>query len=362
MGHAGPGILRRMDADIEPRGCERRWAPRLVELCAEIRSQARAAMAAAVEAGDLDLAAKAVRQGAGDVTYAVDARVETAIEHWTERLARTQALSVLTEDTGWRHLGPDGAGGVRELEGFDHGGPRIALDPIDGTRNLMCDLRSAWTVVSFAPPGPGAPRLRDVSLGIVSEIPDTRGGRYRRLAAVRGEPCGFEERKLDDDVLVRARTLTASDDARVDHGYFPIFRYSPDQRPALARIEADFSERLRTEEGANLRHFFDDQYISNAGQLFLLAIGTYRMIADVRGWLAERLAHATVNSHPYDVAGAIFCARAAGCTVEGPLGAELDFELDVVTPVNFVGFANSATARRIRPHLEAALRATPRAT
>lgn len=351
-----------MDVDIEPSGVEQRWAPRLSALCAEIREQARAAMAAAVEAGDLDLAARAVRQGAGDVTYAVDARVEAAIERWTDRVARTQALSVLTEDTGWRHMGPDGSGGVRELAGFDHGGPRIALDPIDGTRNLMCDLRSAWTVVSFAPPGSTAPRLSDVSLGIVSEIPDTRGGRYRQLAAERGRPCGFEERALGDDALVRARTLAAGDDARVDHGYFPIFRYSPDQRPALARIEADFTERLRIHEGANLRHFFDDQYISNAGQLFLLAIGTYRMIADVRGWLAARMALTTVNSHPYDVAGALVCARAAGCVVEGPLGGELDFELDVVTPVSFVGFANTATARRIRPHLDAALRATPHAT
>ncbi|MBM3989791.1 MAG: hypothetical protein FJ298_02160 [Planctomycetes bacterium] len=347
-----------MEADIEPSGSEQRWTPRLLEMCAEIRAQARATMREAVETLDLDSAARAVRQGAGDVTYALDARVEATIERWTERVARTQALSVLTEDSGWRHFGPDGSGGVRELAGFDHGGPRIALDPIDGTRNLMCDLRSAWTVVSFAPPGSTAPRLRDVALGIVSEIPDTRGGRYRRLAAVRGQACSFEERELGDDALVRSRSLAADDDARVDHGYFPIFRYSPDQRPALARIEADFTERLRVHEGANLRHFFDDQYISNAGQLFLLAIGTYRMIADVRGWLAQRMGRTTVNSHPYDVAGAILCARAAGCIVEGPLAAELDFELDVVTPVDFVGFTNAATAARIRPHLEAALRAT----
>lgn len=319
-------------------------------------------MAAAVEAGDLDLAARAVRQGAGDVTYAVDARVEAAIEHWSEEQARTECLSVLTEDSGWRHLGPDGAGGVRALPGFDHGGPRIALDPIDGTRNLMCDLRSAWTVVSFAPPGSGAPRLRDVSFGLVSEIPDTRGARYRCLAALAGRACEFEERELESAALVRSRTLEAGSDARVDHGYFPIFRYAPDQRPALALIEAEFTERLRVHEGANLRHVFDDQYISNAGQLFLLAIGTYRMIADVRGWLAERLGTATVTSHPYDVAGAIVCARAAGCVVEGPLGTELDFELDVVTPVNFVGFANQASARRIRPHLEASMRSSRVAT
>jgi fructose-1,6-bisphosphatase/inositol monophosphatase family enzyme len=350
-----------MQPEFEPSDVEGTWEQALRGLCDKVRSEARAAVAAAVEHGDLDLVARAVRQGAGDVTYAVDARVEAAIERWSEACARTQSLSLLTEDTGWRHMGPDGRGGVRALNGFDHGGPRIALDPIDGTRNLMCDLRSAWTVVSFAPPGSAAPRLGEVSWGMVSEIPDSRGARFRRLSARTGSACELEERELGDGRLVRARTLTAGEDARVDHGYFPIFRYSPDQRPALAAIEADFTERLRVHEGANLRHFFDDQYISNAGQLVLLSIGTYRMIADVRGWLATRMGHSTVNSHPYDVAGAIVCARAAGCVVEGPLGAALDFELDVTTPVDFCGFANPATARRIRPHLEAAMRAAPRA-
>ena len=350
-----------MQPNFEPSDVQGPWEQALGRLCDTLRSEARAAVALAVEQGDLDLVARAVRQGAGDVTYAVDARVEAAIERWLEACATTRSLSLLTEDTGWRHMGPDGRGGVRALPDFDHGGPRIALDPIDGTRNLMCDLRSAWTVVSFAPPGPAAPRLRDVSFGMVSEIPDSRGGRFRRLTAQSGGGCALEERELLDRALVRARTLTPGKDARVDHGYFPIFRYSPDQRPALAAIEADFTERLRVHEGAKLRHFFDDQYISNAGQLFLLSIGTYRMIADVRGWLAARLGRTTVNSHPYDVAGAILCARAAGCVVEGPLGTELDFELDVTTPVDFIGFTNPATAARIRPHLEAAMRSAPRA-
>lgn len=85
------------------------------------------------------------------------------------------------------------------------------------------------------------------------------------------------------------------------------------------------------------------------------------MIADVRGWLARRMGTTTVNSHPYDVAGAIFCARAAGCVVDGPLGSTLDFELDVTTAVDFVGFTNPATAARLRPHLDAALNVAPRA-
>lgn len=329
---------------------EREWSAHLEDLCRRIREGARGALAAASADGDLAPLARAVRQGAGDVTYAIDDIVETALREWLDELARRTPLSLLTEDAGWMHRGP-GAHGVRELDGFDHGGPRIALDPIDGTRNLMADLRSAWTVVSFAPPGPGEPRLDELSLGIVSEIPDTRAARFRVLSSAEPSGARIALRELDGASLVRERALRADDSARPDHGYFPFFRYAPDQRPALAHIEADFFERLRVAEGAELRHVFDDQYISNAGQLAQLALGVYRMIADVRGMLARRAGAATITSKPYDVAGAILVARRAGCVVCAPHDAPLDFPLDVTTPVDFVGFANTATHARLAPHL-----------
>jgi fructose-1,6-bisphosphatase/inositol monophosphatase family enzyme len=351
-----------MDAAIESHGAiesdgaiESEWQARLVELCSSIRDAARAALAAADASGERSSVTSPVRQGAGDVTYAIDECTESVVERWFREVARGRPLSLLTEDTGWRHLGPDRAGGVAELAGFDHGGPRIALDPIDGTRNLMADLRSAWTVVSFARAGAGVPRLRDLTLGIVSEIPDTRAALYRRLSASRGRPCEIELRRLDADEPVRRRELAVDEDARVDHGYFPFFRYSPAQRPALARIEARFFELAEEREGAELRHVFDDQYISNAGQLVLLALGTYRTIVDFRGWLARSLELPAVTSKPYDVAGAIVCARAAGCVVEGPHGAELDFPIDVSTPVDFVGYVNAATRARLAPLLDVAL-------
>jgi fructose-1,6-bisphosphatase/inositol monophosphatase family enzyme len=340
------------------RRIEEAWAERLSELCSAIRDGAREALARAHASGERSLVDRPVRQGAGDVTYAIDELVERTIELWFDAAAREQPLSLLTEDTGWRHRGPDGAGGARELAGFDHGGPRIALDPIDGTRNVMADLRSAWTVVSFAPPSCGAPRLSDVTLGIVSEIPDSRAARFRVFETHSPERCDFALRELDGGRLVRGGELRVDSDARVDRGYFSFFRYAPDQRPAIARVEAEFFERLRAREGADLRHVFDDQYISNAGQLALLALGTYRMIADLRGFVARRAGTRTITSKPYDVAGAIACARAAGCVVEGPLGTQLDFELDVTTPVDFVGFANRATAERVRPHLDDALKAS----
>src|SRR5688572_16073800 len=120
-------ILGVMPVTIEPS-----WRPRLNALAAAIREAARGAIEAADRGGSLASVSEAVRQGAGDVTYAVDERSERAVEAWADAIARERPLSLLTEDTGWRHLGPVG-GRARELPGFDHGGPRIALDPIDGT-------------------------------------------------------------------------------------------------------------------------------------------------------------------------------------------------------------------------------------
>ena len=332
------------------------WLPRLRELCASIRAATRACLARALGDGAPERVARPVGQGAGDVTYGLDLPSEELCTRWLEETARERPLSLLTEDAGWRHRGPDPTGdGSVELPGFDHGGPRIALDPVDGTRNLMTDLRPAWTAVGYAPPGAGEPRLADLTGGLLSEIPDTRARFWRSLEAATGGGCRFAERPLEGDGAGTERALSADGDDRVDHGYFPFFGYMPDLAPELARIEADFFARAAAEEGADVRNCYDDQYISNAGQLALLALGTYRMIADLRAWLADRRGRPTITSKPYDVAGAIVCARAAGCVVTAPGGGALDFPLDATAPVAFVGWHNPATRARLEPHLVAAI-------
>ena len=111
------------------------------------------------------------------------------------------------------------------------------------------------------------------------------------------------------------------------------------------------------EEGADARAIYDDQYISSAGQLVLLALGRYRMLVDPRELVRRRLGAAGVTSKPYDLAGAVVCARAAGVVVTAPEGGELDFPIDARTPVGYAGYANEATRRRLEPHWLATLRA-----
>jgi hypothetical protein len=193
-----------------------------------------------------------------------------------------------------------------------------------------------------------------VTDGIVSEIPGTLAARYRRLSTDRGR-CRFELRSLARAELVAERELRTDADARADHGYFCFFRYEPAQRPALARLEADFFARLVTHERADARSFYDDQYISSAGQLVLLALGRYRLVIDAREFVRRRLGAPGVTSKPYDLAGAVVCARAAGVVVTAADGGSLDFPIDATTPVGYAGYANEPTQRRLEPHWLAVL-------
>lgn len=327
----------------------------LHELARDLRQAARSALVEAVERGSLDTLMRQHSVGAGDVTYGIDVPTEAVLDRWLAATARREPISLLTEDSGWRHRGPNGQGGVRELDGFDHGGPRIVVDPIDGTRNLMADLRSAWSVIAIAPAGPSEPRMSEVEGGVLSEIPDSRGSSARMFRATSDGRVRLSKESVDEALVTHDGIWHCDEDARVDNGYFPFFRYSHDMRPAIARIEADFFERIERLELAEIRTCYDDQYISNGGQLALLTLGTYRMIADLRAYLAAQRGQPTLTCKPYDCAGAILVARAAGCSVTAAGGGELDFPLDVSTPVSFVGWANAATRARLEHHLRAVL-------
>ncbi|MGE0708685.1 MAG: inositol monophosphatase family protein [Planctomycetota bacterium] len=318
------------------------WLPRLRELGRRLQTAVRAAQAAH-NAREL---ARVAGEGAGDVTFTLDVHAEEVVSAWLAEQAAHGPLSLLSEDAGWRHRGPQG-----ELAGFDHGGPRISIDPVDGTRPLAADLRSAWVVIGFAPPGPGQPRLRDLSGGVVVELPTRREAWVRVLWAERGGTCWMAEGAPGDEPG-GARALLVDHDARPDHGVFSFFRYHPLQRVAVARLEEAFFARLAAHEGADLRACYDDAYCSSAAHLVLLALGTYRFLADLRSALPGP--SDTPTTKPYDLAGALVVAEAAGVVVLDAEGEPLDSPLDASTRLSFVGYCNAETAARLGPHLAAA--------
>ena len=353
----------------DPQGAKsalaRHWRPLLRELAREIRVPVRGALrqAFALERGKearLDGVTKVVGQGAGDLTFAIDVVAEEAVERWFRAVAAEAPLSLLTEDTGWRHWGPSPSGRVQELAGFDHGGPRIALDPIDGTRNVMHDLRSAWVVVSLAGPGLGEPGFQDLLYGAISEIPDSRGATARELDAIAGEGAALRLLELTErgaEKELSSGPLKTDPEVRLDRGYFPFFGFHPSCRADVAALGFDVLQRIATDHpDVELSTVFDDQYISSGGQLALLALGGYRSIVDARHGLGERTGRPTQTAKPYDMAGAALVAQEAGCVVLTPDGKPLDFPLDAITPTDFAGFHNLGTAEAMLPHLTGALR------
>ncbi len=63
---------------------------------------------------------------------------------------------------------------------------RFLVDPIDGTRGLMYDKRSAWALAGVAPNKGPQTRLRDIEVAVMSELPTSKSGQADVLWAIKG--------------------------------------------------------------------------------------------------------------------------------------------------------------------------------
>ncbi|MGZ4728373.1 MAG: hypothetical protein ACXWB2_11685, partial [Acidimicrobiales bacterium] len=89
---------------------------------------------------------------------------------------------------------------------------------------------------------------------------------------------------------------------------------------------------------------YDDLVPCTGGAMMGLASGADRAVFDPRPLL-----HAgSTAAHPYDLA-ALVVARAAGAVIEALPPGPLDVPLDTGTSVAWAGYADEATATRLRP-------------
>ena len=105
----------------------------------------------------------------GDTIYAVD-RVgeEKLIEYFDREVARYGSLVLVAEG-----LSPSGVvlpEGVSESDAVW----RIIVDPIDGTRGLMYQKRSAWILTGVAPNRGPSTGLQDIQLAVQTDRKSTR--------------------------------------------------------------------------------------------------------------------------------------------------------------------------------------------
>ena len=227
---------------------------------------------------------------------------------------------------------------------------KCIIDPIDGTRGLMYDKRSAWSLVGLAPQRGTKTNLRDIVVAAMTELPVSKQGLADQFSAVRG--CGVKAARVDLRTGERKKLKPSPSRAtNLGHGFASFVKFFPQGKAWLAEREEKLFQVLGT-DGA----VFDDQYLSSGGQIHELLTGRDRFIADLRPLAFAALEMSSALAcHPYDICTAMI-AQELGCVIAAPDGKALRSPLDTTTPVAWVGYANPQLARWIAPKLRALVR------
>jgi fructose-1,6-bisphosphatase/inositol monophosphatase family enzyme len=282
----------------------------------------------------------------GDTIYTIDAHSEEILFAFCNDWAKESPFVLIAE-------GIEGSGWKPFPEGSDPAEAQFLMivDPIDGTRNIMYNKRSAWILAAIAPNnGETTTTLADIEAAVMTELPTTRHLYSDQLWATQGGGAFREAHNLLTGER-RMLPLRPSRSENLAHGFSAIAKFFPPAKTEIAALETALLARVAPEEGENPL-VFDDEYITTGGQLYEILVGHDRFIADLRPVFfdALRLPKKLV-CHPYDICTELI-AREAGVIVTDEKGKPLSAPLDIRAPVSWVGYANKALQERIEPPLQ----------
>lgn len=289
--------------------------------------------------------AQVAREGASDTIYGIDQALDELVAGHCEHLAGRYTFWLIAE--GETRLFP--AGARDEQADF-----RVIMDPLDGTRGLMYDKRSAWTLAAVAPNRGPETTLADIVLAVQTEVPTTKQYLADTLWAIRGQGAHAVRRNL---LTGEAQNLAFEPSQAVDlsHGFAMLSKFFPGRKAIVAEIEERLYARLDSLVAADRVRVFDDQYISTGGQLYELSVGHDRFNGDIRAALkaAEGLAGYPPGLcvHPYDICTELI-AREAGVVVTNLYGQPLSDRLAEEGNVSWLAYANRTLQAKIQPILQ----------
>ena len=318
----------------------------LLDLHAQIRDE----IVRATERQDLRSLSAIDRDEPGDTIYAIDVVGEATLTRFAGALARDHSFVLVAEGL---------SGGRRTYERNGSADWVIIVDPIDGTRGVMYQKRSAWVLTGIAPHRGPETSLRDIVLAVQTEIPLVKQHLSDQIWAVRGEGVqALRHNRLTGEsqpIVLRPSTAPS-----IAHGYASIARFFPGVRDELAAIDEAIIRDALGPPPPGKAHCFEDQYASTGGQLYELLAGHDRFVADLRplmrASLSARGLPRTLACHPYDICTALI-AEEDGVIVTDPYGRPLDAPLNVEADVAWAGYANAAIRAQIEPLLQRELRA-----
>ena len=309
------------------------------EFQAEIRDEVRRQL---LERSSEELS-QVVAEGAGDVSYKIDVSAEPFLEGLGQQFSKECPVAIIAEGLGRRHFTE---GSKPELE--------IINDPIDGTRGIMYDMRSAWVLTGIAPSREEGANLQDIQIAVQTEIPITKQDKVSVLWAIKGQGAFEEIWDLREGKLITQRRLQASKATDLRHGSATFVDFFPGSKEELNKLAETVFEKVLgpVEKGKALA--FDDQYISSAGQIYLLATGKYRFVADLRPVMEKVLnrkgRQLGLTAHPYDLS-TVLIAQEAGVIITNENGQPPSYPLDTETNCSWIGYANEAIRQKVEPVL-----------
>ena len=235
---------------------------------------------------------------------------------------------------------------------------RIIVDPIDGTRELMYQKRSAWVLTGVAPNRGTNSTLQDIEFAVQTEIPLVKQHLSDTIWAYRNKGAKAERY----DRLTGKRTqleLRPSNAKTIEQGFAIVSRFFPGARDVLAEIDEEVVRSALGAPKSGKAQCFEDQYISTAGQLYELMNGHYRFVADLRPLMAdvmsERGFDLSICCHPYDLCTEMI-ARELGVIIVDENSEQLDPLLSIDGNVTWLGYANTEIRQQIEPILLSSLR------
>jgi fructose-1,6-bisphosphatase/inositol monophosphatase family enzyme len=307
----------------------------------------------ACENDALEELSRVVQDDEGDTIFAVDRVSEELLIEFFEREIAPFAPVVLIAE------GLAGGSVVLPRKALEADALwRIIVDPIDGTRGLMYQKRSAWILTGIAPNRGEGTNLQDIEFAIQTEIPLVKQHLSDTVWAFRGQGAKAERyNRLSGEVS--SLRLQPSKSPTIAQGYAMIARFFPGVRDVLAEIDEEVVSGALGVIQAGKAQCFEDQYVSTGGQLYELMAGHDRFVADLRPLmqpvLEGRGLPLSICCHPYDLCTELI-ARELSVIVTDADGNLPAYPLSIETDVAWIGYANERIRAQIEPLLQGSLK------
>ncbi len=299
---------------------------------------------------DADALSAVAGVGGGDTIYAIDKFGEDAILQWFAANWPVSApVQVVME-------------GIEEVVCFPADTAvadtlwKCIIDPIDGTRGIMYDKRSAWALAGIAPQRGDDTRLSHIVVAAMTEIPTSKQWRADQLSTTTDGPLVCTAHDLRAGTI-SPLDLTPSTAKDFSHGFASFAKYFPEGRTLTAQIEEQIWDELVGQCTTTSPLIFDDQYISTGGQFYEVIAGHDRLVGDLRPIVFRVLDFdgSALVCHPYDACAWLVLAK-AGAVYEHPLGGFPDAPLDTESGLAWIVYANESLAALARPVVQRVLR------